>query len=95
VQNIKNLIDGKVVEETYLGYGSCPLTTARGKVIMAEFIYGGKVTPTLPTLVPPNTQSWLGWMTKTIGLPILYWHFMLKGYEKFFEPELDWDSGEE
>jgi sulfide:quinone oxidoreductase len=95
VQNIKNLIDGIPVEETYLGYGSCPLTTAKGKVIMAEFIYGGKVTPTLPTLVPPNKESWLGWMIKTVGLPIMYWHYMLKGYERFFEPELDWDSGEE
>jgi sulfide:quinone oxidoreductase len=95
VKNIKNLIDGKAMEETYLGYGSCPLTTAKGKVIMAEFIYGGKVTPTFPTLIPPNKQSRLGWMIKTVGLPILYWHYMLKGYEKFSEPNLNWNSGDE
>ncbi|ORU90076.1 MAG: pyridine nucleotide-disulfide oxidoreductase [Cycloclasticus sp. symbiont of Poecilosclerida sp. M] len=94
VQNIKNLMDGKAIEETYNGYGSCPLTTARGKVLMAEFIYGGKVTPTMPYIARPNEESTLMWYTKTIGLPLLYWEFMLKGYEKFLEPQLDYDTGE-
>jgi sulfide:quinone oxidoreductase len=94
VQNIKNLIDGKPMSEGYNGYGSCPLTTARGKVLMAEFIYGGKVTPTLPWIAKPNEESTLMWHTKTIGLPLLYWEFMLKGYEKFLEPQLDYDTGE-
>jgi sulfide:quinone oxidoreductase len=90
VNNIHHLIDKTPIEPSYLGYASCPLITGRGKVIMAEFIYGGKVTPTLPRLVPANRPSWLGWQTKAIGLPLLYWHFMLKGYEKFIEPEIDW-----
>ena len=33
---------------TYDGYGSCPLTVERGKVVMAEFGYGGKLLPTFP-----------------------------------------------
>ncbi|PCI72441.1 MAG: pyridine nucleotide-disulfide oxidoreductase, partial [Piscirickettsiaceae bacterium] len=94
VQNIKNLMDGKPMSEGYNGYGSCPLTTARGKVIMAEFIYGGKVTPTAPWVAKPNTESRMMWYAKTTGLPILYWDFMLKGYEKFLEPQLDYDTGE-
>ena len=94
VENIKNLMDSKPVLETYYGYGSCPLTTARGKVMMAEFIYGGKVTPTLPFVAKPNEESRMMWYTKTIGLPLLYWEFMLKGYEKFLEPQLDYDTGE-
>jgi sulfide:quinone oxidoreductase len=94
VMNINNLIDGKPMSEGYNGYGSCPLTTARGKVMMAEFIYGGKVTPTLPWVAKPNEESSLMWHTKTIGLPLLYWEFMLKGYEKFLEPQLDYDTGE-
>lgn len=94
VQNIKNLIDGKPLSEGYNGYGSCPLTTAYGKVIMAEFIYGGIVTPTMPYIAKPNEESTLMWHTKTIGLPILYWDFMLKGHEKFLEPQLDYDTGE-
>jgi sulfide:quinone oxidoreductase len=61
----------------YDGYASCPLTTARGKVIMAEFIYGGKVTPTLP--LDPARERWVNWWIKVTGLPLLYWHYMLKG----------------
>ncbi len=29
----------------YDGYGSCPLTVERGKVVLAEFTYGGKLAP--------------------------------------------------
>ncbi|MCW5772726.1 MAG: NAD(P)/FAD-dependent oxidoreductase, partial [Rhodospirillaceae bacterium] len=48
VRNLIRLAKGAQVEATYDGYASCPLTTAQGKTILAEFIYGGKVTPTLP-----------------------------------------------
>ena len=89
VENIKNLIDGKTLSQDYNGYGSCPLTTSRGKVIMAEFIYGGKVTPTFPAMAKPNEESKLMWYVKTTGLPILYWNYMLKGYETFPEPKMD------
>ncbi len=88
VNNIKRMVNGEKIEKSFYGYGSCPLTTARGKVIMAEFIYGGIVTPTLPLLTTPHKESRLMWYCKTIGLPFLYWHYMLKGYEKFFEPDL-------
>ncbi|KPA99598.1 hypothetical protein PF70_00267, partial [Pseudomonas asplenii] len=27
----------------YDGYGSCPLTVERGKIVLAEFTYGGKL----------------------------------------------------
>lgn len=94
VQNIKNMMDGKPMSEEYNGYGSCPLTTARGKVMMAEFIYGGKVTPTMPYIAKPNEESSLMWHAKTFGLPAMYWDYMLKGYEKFLEPQLDYDTGE-
>lgn len=94
VENIKSLMDGKALTGSYNGYGSCPLTTSRGKVMMAEFIYGGKVTPTLPFIAKPNEESSMMWHTKTIGLPLLYWEFMLKGYEKFLEPQLDYETGE-
>jgi sulfide:quinone oxidoreductase len=65
------------------GYASCPLTTAYGKAILAEFIYGGKVTPTLP--LDPAKERWIGWWIKVTGLPIFYWNYMLKGYEWFFK----------
>ncbi|WP_096527683.1 NAD(P)/FAD-dependent oxidoreductase [Candidatus Nitrosoglobus terrae] len=83
VKNLLHLISGSELEEGYDGYASCPLTTAYGKIIMAEFIYGGKVTPTFP--LDPRKERWLNWWIKVTGLPIMYWDYMLKGYEWFFK----------
>ena len=74
-------VAGKLVPGAYDGYASCPLTTAIGKVILAEFCYGGKVTPTLP--LNPSKERWFGWWIKLTGLPLMYWHYMLKGYVWF------------
>lgn len=82
VRNILKLMNGQAIDGGYDGYASCPLTTANGKAIIAEFIYGGKVTPTLPIL-NPGKERWLGWWIKASFLPIMYWQYMLKGYEWF------------
>jgi sulfide:quinone oxidoreductase len=82
VSNILKLMNGQAVDGGYDGYASCPLTTANGKAIIAEFVYGGKVTPTLP-LLDPGKERWLGWWIKVNGLPLMYWNYMLKGYELF------------
>jgi sulfide:quinone oxidoreductase len=89
VRNLLHLIGGKALEEGYDGYASCPLTTAYGKVLMAEFIYGGKVTPTFP-LLDPRKEHGLYWWVKTTGLPRMYWDYMLKGHEWFFEHDTNW-----
>ncbi|WP_019864711.1 NAD(P)/FAD-dependent oxidoreductase [Methylovulum miyakonense] len=79
VDNILGLIDSKTVVEGYDGYGSCPLTTSLNTVMLAEFSYGGKVTPSFPWLDPrANRPIW--WWGKTTGFPWLYWHLMIKGY---------------
>jgi sulfide:quinone oxidoreductase len=88
VRNLMILINGGQLDEGYDGYASCPLTTAYGKVIMAEFIYGGKVTPTFP--LDPRKERWLNWWIKVTGLPIFYWDYMLKGHEWFFEHNTDY-----
>lgn len=80
--SIITLVAGKLVPGSYDGYASCPLTTAIGKTILAEFVYGGKVTPTLP-LLSPAKERWIGWWIKVTGLPLMYWHYMLKGYVWF------------
>ncbi len=74
-------VAGKLVPGAYDGYASCPLTTGIGKTILAEFCYGGKVTPTLP--LNPSKERWIGWWIKLTGLPFMYWHYMLKGYVWF------------
>ncbi|MBT9098211.1 NAD(P)/FAD-dependent oxidoreductase [Methylovulum psychrotolerans] len=79
VDNILALINGKTVAEGYDGYGSCPLTTSLSTVMLAEFAYAGKVTPSFPWLDPrANRRIW--WWGKTTGFPWLYWHIMIKGY---------------
>ncbi len=92
VSNLFKLIDGGILDEGYDGYGSCPLTTAYGKVILAEFTYGGKVTPTFP-LDPRKERRSMWWVKKT-GLPIMYWNYMLKGYEWFFAHDTDYEASE-
>jgi sulfide:quinone oxidoreductase len=81
VNNMLSMIRGGKPEAVYDGYASCPIPTAYNKVLMAEFCYGGKVTPTLP--MDPRKQSRINWYLKTTGLPLFYWYYMLKGYEKF------------
>jgi sulfide:quinone oxidoreductase len=63
----------------YDGYGSCPLTVEKGKVILAEFGYGGKLLPTfaLDATVPRRSA----WFLKATLLPWFYWNGMLKGRE--------------
>lgn len=81
VRNLFNLIRGGAIEEGYDGYAGCPLTTSYSKVLMAEFIYGGKPAPTLP--LNPARANTPNWLIKKYGLPRLYWNYMLKGYEAF------------
>lgn len=78
VDNILKLMDSKELVEGYDGYGSCPLTTSLNTVMLAEFSYDGKVTPSFPFL-DPRTNSRLWWLGKMVGFPWLYWKIMIKG----------------
>ncbi|WP_374618167.1 TIGR01244 family sulfur transferase [Pandoraea sp.] len=74
---------------SYDGYGSCPLTVERGKIVLAEFLYGGKVAPTFPSWLVDGTQpSRLAWLLKERVLPPLYWRGMLKGHEWLAHPQM-------
>jgi sulfide:quinone oxidoreductase len=73
----------------YDGYGSCPLTVERGKIVLAEFNYGGKLAPSFPSwLIDGTRPSRLAWLLKERILPPLYWKGMLKGREWMARPEL-------
>lgn len=63
----------------YDGYGSCPLTVEKGKVVLAEFGYGGKLLPTF-ALDPTQARRSMWWLKATL-LPWFYWNGMLKGRE--------------
>ncbi|MBS0337344.1 MAG: NAD(P)/FAD-dependent oxidoreductase [Proteobacteria bacterium] len=90
VRNLLRAMAGGELEPGYDGYASCPLTTARGKAILAEFIYGGKVTPTLP--LNPALERWVNWWIKKTGLPVFYWNYMLKGHEWFPKHDTSFES---
>jgi sulfide:quinone oxidoreductase len=80
--NALRQLDGKGPTAGYDGYGSCPLTVERGKIVLAEFAYGGKLAPSFPTwLVDGTRPARLSWMLKADLLPWLYWNGMLKGRE--------------
>ncbi len=73
----------------YNGYGSCPLTVERGKVVLAEFGYGGKILHSMPTwIINGKRPSRLAWYLKEKLLPPIYWQGMLKGREWMAKPEL-------
>ena len=75
-------------EAAYDGYGSCPLTVERGKIVLAEFLYGGKVAPSFPKwLIDGTRPSRAAWWLKERILPPLYWDAMLKGREWMAQPE--------
>lgn len=78
VDNILNLLGKHQLSAKYTGYGSCPLTTSLSTVMLAEFSYGGEVTPSFPML-DPRKNRYIWWLVKRIGLPWLYWDIMLKG----------------
>jgi sulfide:quinone oxidoreductase len=79
-----DLADGVV---HYNGYGSCPLTVERGKIVLAEFGYGGKLLPSFPRwVINGQKPSRLAWILKEKVLPPVYWQAMLKGKEWMVEP---------
>ena len=76
-------------EAKYDGYGSCPLTVERGKIVLAEFTYGGKLAPSFPAwLIDGTKPSALAWYLKERLLPPIYWEAMLKGREWLAQPEM-------
>lgn len=79
VKNLLAHLDGQSPKANYDGYTSCPLVTGYGRVILAEFTYGGTVAPTLP--LNPFRESRFYWVVKKHLLPPFYWDYMLKGKE--------------
>jgi len=87
-QNITDVLHDKPISSGYDGYGSCPLTVERGKIVLAEFGYGGKILPTFPTwMLEGKKATRAAWILKKDILPAVYWKAMLKGHEWMAGPE--------
>ena len=78
VTNLLAVIDGRMPEQRYDGYGSCPLATSLSTAMLAEFVYGGEITPSFR--MDPFAEKRMWWWGKLYGFPALYWR-MLKGLE--------------
>ena len=86
--NIVADIAGRGPVSQYDGYGSCPLTVERGKIVLAEFGYGGILKPSFPKFLIDGTKpSRAAWFLKEKMLPPIYWQAMLKGKEWMAKPE--------
>ncbi len=77
VDNLMAKRQGRVLPGHYDGYASCPLVTGRGKTILAEFGYGGKIMETFP--FDQAQERYSMYALKAYGLPNMYWHGMLRG----------------
>ncbi|EIK96620.1 hypothetical protein PMM47T1_10115 [Pseudomonas sp. M47T1] len=78
-ENLLALRAGQALPLRYDGYGSCPLTVEKGRVVLAEFGYGGKLLPSFPLDSTVARRS--AWWLKASFLPWFYWNGMLKGRE--------------
>jgi sulfide:quinone oxidoreductase len=70
-------MNGTPLAATYNGYTSCPIVTARGKLVMAEFDYDLKPQETFP--FDQGKERYSMYLVKKWPLPELYWHAMLRG----------------
>ncbi|MFF1323630.1 NAD(P)/FAD-dependent oxidoreductase [Streptomyces chartreusis] len=76
--NLLDVMNGRSPSRRYDGYTSCPLVTARDRMLLAEFDYDLNPTPSFPLLDPFKERRTM-WAFKRYGLPPVYWHGMLTG----------------
>ncbi len=76
-QLLSQIRTGKPADAKYNGYGSCPLITGYGKLVLAEFDYDNNPTETFP--FDQSKERWSMYMLKRRVLPWLYWNKILHG----------------
>ena len=87
--NLLAVLDGKTPAAVYDGYGSCPLTVEKGRIVLAEFLYGGTLAPSLPVWMLDGTKpTRAAWFLKERLLPPLYWQGMFRGREYLAKPRM-------
>lgn len=75
--NLISVMQGKEPTAKYGGYTVCPLITSIGTVMLAEFDWSQKPTPSFP--LDPTQERWLWWVLKVYMLKPMYFYGMLKG----------------
>ncbi|MEU6154651.1 FAD/NAD(P)-binding oxidoreductase [Actinosynnema sp. NPDC047251] len=78
VANLLAVLAGRELPGSYDGYSSCPITTGRRTLLLAEFDYTGRPRPTVPLLGAVRERTDHNLVKRRI-LPFLYWNLMLRG----------------
>ncbi len=77
VDNLVAQMQGKPLTAKYAGYTVCPLITDIGTVMLAEFDWTVKPTPSFP--LDPTVERWLFWLMKVYALKPMTMYGMLSG----------------
>jgi len=77
VDNLVALMNEKTMEAKYAGYTVCPLITDIGTVMLAEFDWTVKPTPSFP--LDPTVERWIFWLMKAYALKPMTMYGMLSG----------------
>ncbi|DAB30785.1 MAG TPA: sulfide:quinone reductase [Sulfurimonas sp. UBA12504] len=78
VDNMIAVMEGKTeLPAAYGGYTVCPLITSIGTVMLAEFDWSAKPTPSFP--LDPTKERWIWWLLKVYALKPMTMIGMLSG----------------
>jgi len=77
VDNLISLMEGKELKAQYGGYTVCPLITGLGTVMLAEFDWSKRPTPSFP--LDPTQERWIWWLLKVYALKPMTQYGMLSG----------------
>ena len=78
VDNVVAMMEGQSeLPSKYAGYTVCPLITSIGTVMLAEFNWTKKPTPSFP--LDPTQERWIWWLLKVYALKPMTQYGMLSG----------------
>ncbi len=77
VENMVASMEGKPLSAKFEGYTVCPLITGLGTVMLAEFNWTAKPTPSFP--LDPTQERWIWWLLKVYALKPMTMYGMLSG----------------
>ena len=76
-ENLVALMEGNDLNSKYAGYTVCPLVTGLGTVMLAEFDWSAKPTPSFP--LDPTVERYIWWLLKVYLLKPMTMYGMLPG----------------
>lgn len=77
VDNLISAMEGKELKAKYDGYTVCPIITSIGTVMLAEFDWSMKPTPSFP--LDPTQERYIWWLLKAYILKPMTQYGMLSG----------------